>query len=159
MNILKKQGKVRIASSEETLELGLADVQAKDEIGLNESIDKFSVQLAFVMIVYAASYGVMSLLIKIIGDANTQRTIFGFNFLIGTLLAIGLKNLFRILRKAGLIHHQYLNNFMLNRISGVAFDTMIVSGIAVINIELLKDYWLVLLLMTFFGAVSTFLFI
>ena len=159
LNILKKQGKVHVVRSEETENLGISDIQGKDEIGLNESIDKFSVQLAFVMIVYAASYGVMSLLKNIIGDPNTQRTIFGFNFLIGTLLAIGLKNLFRVLRKAGWVHHQYLNNFMLNRISGVAFDIMIVSGIAVINIELLKNYWLVLLLMTVFGAVSTFIFI
>ena len=159
LNILKKQGKVKVVKTEETEELGLADVQAKDEIGLNESIDKFSLQLAFVTIVYAASYGVMALLIKLIKDPNTQRTIFGFNFLIGTFLAIGLKNLFRFMRKLGWIHHQYLNNFMLNRISGVAFDIMIVSGIAVINIELLKSYWLVLLLMTIFGAIATFIFI
>ncbi|MBR2891412.1 MAG: hypothetical protein IKC22_03425 [Bacilli bacterium] len=159
LNILKRQGKVKIVTQKEVEELSVENIQTKDEIGMNESIDKFSVQLAFVMIVYALSYGAMQLVKGIFGDPNTQRTIFGFNFLIGTLLAILLKNLFRLLRKAGLVKHQYLNNFMLNRISGVAFDIMIVSGIAAINLELLKGYWYVLLLMTILGAISTFIFI
>ena len=48
---------------------------------------------------------------------------------------------------------------MLNRVAGIAFDIMIVAGIAVIDLELIKDYWAVLLILAFVGTVATFFYI
>ncbi len=160
LNYLKRKGKIKVLTEEQSKELQLTHIQSQDEIGLNESVDKFSVQLAIVVIVYAISYGLMNLLRGLfVNDLNTQRTIFGFNFFIGTLLAVILKSILKLLKRKGIIKHQYLNNFMLNRIGGVAFDIMIVAGIAAINLELLISYWYVLLIMAVIGTIATFAFI
>ena len=47
----------------------------------------------------------------------------------------------------------------MNRIGGFAFDLMIVSGIAAIQLPLLAEHWALLLIMGAFGAVATFLYI
>jgi len=54
------------------------------------------------------------------------------------------------------MNHQYQNNYLLSRISGLAFDLMIVAGIASINIEDLSGYWLPFTLMAIAGGVITF---
>ena len=50
---------------------------------------------------------------------------------------------------------QYQNNYLLSRISGVAFDLMIVAGIASINIEDLSGLWLPFALMAVAGGAVT----
>ena len=45
------------------------------------------------------------------------------------------------------MNRQYQNNYLLSRFSGLAFDVMIVAGIASINIDDLSGYWLPFLLM------------
>ncbi len=47
----------------------------------------------------------------------------------------------------------------MNRIGGVAFDVMIVAGIAVIDLDVIKDYWLILIIMGLIGAFATFYYI
>ena len=44
----------------------------------------------------------------------------------------------------------------MDRISGFAFDLMIVAGFAAIELQLLADYWLVLLILGVVGAASTY---
>ena len=57
------------------------------------------------------------------------------------------------------MNHQYQNNYLLSRMSGLAFDLMIVAGIAGINIDDLSGYWLPFILMAIFGAVITFIYL
>ena len=54
------------------------------------------------------------------------------------------------------MRHQYQNNYLLNRISGLAFDVMIVCGTGTINFEDLKGLWLPFILMSIFGGIVTF---
>ena len=54
------------------------------------------------------------------------------------------------------MRHQYQNNYLLNRISGLAFDVMIVCGIGTINFEDLKGLWLPFILMSILGGIVTF---
>lgn len=160
LNILKRQGKIQVLDTNDVEQINPNEIQEKDEIGMNESMDKFTVQLAFVFIVYAGAYGLMHLLKSFFpGNVNLQRTVFGFNFLLGTLLAVVLKAIFKFLKKKGIVKRRYLNNFMLNRIGGVAFDIMIVAGISAINLYLIRDYWWVLLILGAGGTVLTFAFI
>ena len=70
------------------------------------------------------------------GLAKTVNTlIWGFNFIIGSALAILLRVLLERGKRSGLIRRQYQNNYLLNRLSGFFFDVMIVAGIASINLE------------------------
>ena len=51
---------------------------------------------------------------------------------------------------------QYQNNYLLSRISGVAFDIMIVAGIASIDIADLSGLWIPFILISIAGAVGTY---
>ena len=139
--------------------------QMENEIPVAESVDKFSVQAALVIIIYLISYllihGVVTLLETYApGLANTVSTLlWGFNFIVGSIVATGCRVLFAKLRKMKIMNHQYQNNYLLSRISGVAFDFMIVAGIASIEINDLSGYWLPFLLMAILGGVVTFLYL
>ena len=63
------------------------------------------------------------------------------------------------LRKANIMNRQYQNNYLLSRLSGLAFDLMIAAGIASINISDLSGNWLPFLLMAVLGGVVTFLYL
>ena len=155
LNILRKQGKI-------TEEIKVEDAKLEDftdegEIGLTESVDKLSIQIGFVILAYTLAFFLMKGLSALI--PSMSATLFGFNFLFGTLMGVLFKVVLNFLHKKGIVKRQFLNNFLMNRIGGVAFDIMIVSGIAVIDLELIKDYWFVLLLLAVAGAISTFFYI
>ena len=77
--------------------------------------------------------------------------------MIGSGLAIALRTIMKKLRDAKVMNHQYQNNYLLSRISGLAFDVMIVSGIASIELQDLSGLWLPFVLMAVVGAVVTLL--
>ena len=141
----------------------VADFQDENEIPIAESLDKFSVQVALVLLVYLLtflfSYGVDALLTKYAsGVAKTvSPLLWGFNFVIGTLIAMLARKVLGVFRKTKAMTRQYQNNYLLSRISGLAFDIMIVCGIASINIEDLKGLWVPFALMAVAGGVVTFL--
>ena len=131
------------------------------EIPVSDSIDKLSIQLAMVLLVYLLTYlaawGLTSGIAVISeGLANTLNTlIWGFNFIIGSALAILLRVLLEQGKRKGLIARQYQNNYLLNRLSGFFFDIMIVAGIASINLEDIRGLWLPFVLLAVLGAVVT----
>jgi len=139
--------------------------QAENEIPVAESVDRCSVQAALVIIIYLLSYllidGVVSLLEAFApGLAATVSTLlWGFNFIVGSVIATGCRVLFAQLRSVKLMNRQYQNNYLLSRISGVAFDFMIVAGIASIDISDLTGYWLPFLLMAVIGGIVTFIYL
>lgn len=156
LNILKRRGRIKPLEEREE-ELNLSHYQTNNEIPVNSSIDKLTIQIALVVIVYAAVYLLMFLLSKLI--PGMTATIFGFNFLFGTLFATLLKFVLNKCNKKKIVNRIYINDFMMNRIAGVAFDIMIVAGIAAIDIANLKEYLGMLLIMAILGAIATFIFI
>ena len=120
-------------------------------------MDKMTVQVAIVLAVYAISFGIMyglSALIPSLAD-----TLFGFNFLIGVLLTVPAKAILNKLYDKGVVKKRIVNNYMMDRISGLAFDLMIVAGVAAIQLPLLATYWGVLILLAVAGTVLTFLYV
>ncbi|MDO4530253.1 MAG: hypothetical protein Q4B55_07580, partial [Lachnospiraceae bacterium] len=160
LNYLRRKGRLEIKSASKTEALTVFDVQNPDEPAMNESIDKLSTQCAFVAIAYMMAYGMMYLLGNVIlGEgSNLTGTIYGFNFIFGVLSAVIVKAVLNLFRKRQVIKHQYTNTFLLNRISGFAFDIMIVSGICAIRVHLLAEFWWVLLILAVAGAVLTFVY-
>ena len=110
--------------------------QAKGEIPVSDSIDRFSVQAVLVLLVYLATYlitwgitsGLSAVSPGLAGMLNSL--LWGFNFIIGSVLAMLTRVLLDKGRKLGIVTRQYQNNYLLNRISGFFFDIMIVAGIA-----------------------------
>lgn len=164
INYLVKKGRFQRTDHKDVSGSVTVDVfQDRDEIPIAESLDRFSVQVALVLIVYLITFlvtwGITSALTAyapaLAGMLNSL--LWGFNFLIGSGLAIALRCILKSMRKAKWMSRQYQNNYLLSRISGFAFDVMIVAGIASIDIQDLSGLWLPFLLMAVAGAVVTFI--
>lgn len=154
LNILKKKGKITVAEDEGAASLTAEQIQSPDEIPMNGSIDKMTVQIAIIMGVYMVSYGLMYLLSMLI--PGFRSVLFGFNFLFGVLMATVLKWALDMLRRANIVKKQYINPFLMNRMGGFFFDLMIVAGIAAIRLDYIKQYWHVLLILGVVGLLSTY---
>lgn len=167
LNVFQRKGIItrRKNSAQRSGSVTVDIFQDQNEIPISESVDKLSIQVALVVLVYLLTYlltwGITALLQAVApGLAATVSTLlWGFNFIIGSVVAMGCRALFNGLRKAKVMGRQYQNNYLLSRISGLAFDVMIVAGIASINIEDLSGYWLPFLLMAVAGGVTTYLYL
>ena len=155
INVMKKRGMIKIDTTQKRSTL--ADYEDENEIPAVSSMDKMTVQFAIVLVVYAISFGIMyglSALLPSLAD-----TLFGFNFLIGVILTIPAKAILNKLYDKGIVKKRIINNYMMDRISGLAFDIMIVAGVAAIQLPLLAEYWAVLLIMAVYGTIVTFVYV
>lgn len=125
-----------------------------EEIPDNESVDKFTLQAGFVALAYALSFGFMCLLGAISDFTNSIA--WGFNFLWASLAAMLIKAGVKCLRKGKLMNREYINNYQMDRISGFAFDIMIVAGVAAIEINDIKNYILPIVILSVLGATLTY---
>lgn len=150
--ILKRKGMVKPRTEEKrhTSE----SIEHPDEIPMQESIDKMTVQIALIIVTYLITYFIMSGLAKLIPGMTS--VIFGFNFLIGVLSATIVKEVMRFLKKKNAIQRHYTNNFLLTRTSNFFFDLMVVSGIAAIRLSVLEEYWGIMLILGVAGLVVTY---
>lgn len=159
---LSVQGKIQKACTDNLSGAGIVETFADEgEIPVSESIDKFSIQMALVMLVYLGTYfvtlGVTTMLTDYFpGVAAMLNMLFwGFNFITGSALAILTRVILKNLKIAKIMTRQYQNNYLLSRISGLFFDAMIVAGIASIDIGDLSGLWLLFLLLTIAGGTVT----
>ncbi len=154
ININKKRGNLVIRSGEPAVE----DMcQSSNEIPDNESVDKFTLQVGFVAIAYAISYGFMCLLGAISNFTNSIA--WGFNFLWASLAAMLIKFIIKQLRKKNVMQREYINNYQMDRISGFSFDLMIVAGVAAIEINDIRNYILPIVILSVVGAAITYIYI
>ena len=155
INIHKKRGDLRVRKGtpvDQTL-----SVSEESELPDSESVDKFSLQVGFVAIAYALSFGFMVLLGKL--SAFTNSIAWGFNFLWASLAAMLIKLIVGRLRRHKVMHRKYINNYQMDRISGFAFDLMIVAGVAAIEINDIKNYILPIVILSLVGTIITFVYI
>ena len=151
MNILKNKGKLRIADENERKEETLKDYVQENEIPNTESVDKLTVNLSLILVVY----GIVFLIMKLIN----VNLIWGFNFLLGTILATVFRKGFVVLKKLNIIHRDLTNNYLLDRISGFMFDLMIIAGVAAIDLTQLSSLVIPILIICVFGGAGTFLYV
>lgn len=163
MNVLRRKGKLKMKGADFKEEYTLADYESKNEIPHAESIDKMSVQVSLVLMVYCLVFllmwGVEQLDLGDFGTKTVKPLVWGFNFLWGTILGALIKALFGRFRKAKLMEREYINNYTLDRIAGTCFDFMIVAGTAAIDFNNLRGIWLPLLIICTVGAVVTFFYV
>ncbi|HAN20641.1 MAG: hypothetical protein A2Y15_06495 [Clostridiales bacterium GWF2_36_10] len=162
LNIAARRKKIKRSQYIEGTEtLNSDSFQDNGEIPISESVDRFTVQVALVLMVYALTYlliwGITSLLESISPAlAKEVSSLFwGFNFIFGSLLAIIVRVIFKTFGKVKLMTRQYQNNYLLSRISGFAFDLMIVAGIASIDISELSGLWLPFIVLAVLGGFLT----
>ena len=167
INVYSRKGKVNKTTSRDEVSgsITVDMFEDKNEVPVSESIDRLSIQMALICLIYLLTYlvtwGITELLMLISpGLANTVSTLlWGFNFIIGSMLAAGCRTFFAGLKKVKLMNRQYQNNYLLSRISGFLFDVMIICGIASINIDDLQGYWVPFILMAVAGGIVTFFYL
>ena len=162
MNVLRRRGKLKI-KEKVSERYTLADYETEGEIPHSESIDKLTVQLCLVLLVYALVFALMYAIQRLdLGDFGTKTLkplVWGFNFLWGTLFGVLVKWIIGRLRRSNLMQREYINNYTLDRIAGTCFDFMIVAGTAAIDFNNLRGLWLPLILVCSIGATVTFFYV
>lgn len=143
-------------------------VEEADEIPLAESVDKLTIQICFVGLTYLLTWVfifVISLGLEKSNSTFLQNEIkgllWGFNFLIAIFFTMIVKKVIKWLQKRHFMHRKYTNDYMLNRIAGVAFDFMIISSIIAIDVQMMKSWQLIttLLIITIIGGLVTFFYL
>ncbi len=157
INIQKKRGGLFVRKANPTGEVIDQTNPTGEEIPDNESIDKFTIQVGFVALAYAISFGFMCLLGALSDFTNSIA--WGFNFLWASLAAMLIKAVIKPLRKRKVMNRGYINNYQMDRISGFSFDLMIVAGVAAIQINDIKNYILPIVILSLVGTVITFVYI
>lgn len=162
-NIIIRNKKVKSSPEKEIISgsVTIDAFQDENEVPISESVDRLSIQLGLVIIVYFATFlltaGIVNLL-EIFAPGLSDMVspiLWGFNFIIGTLVAMIFKVAIKGLKRTKIIKRQYQNNYLLSRISGLAFDLMIVCGIASIDFKSLKGLLLPFILLAIAGAIVT----
>lgn len=159
LNILRRSKKLPLKDSKIQADTDRKAQEALyiEEMSTNESVDKLSIQFGLIFLAYALAWFMMFILGKLV--SSMIGTIYGFNFLFGVISAVIVKAVLKAFKKKGLIKRQYNNTFLLNRISGFAFDLMIVSGICAIKTHLLLDYIWIFIVMIAVGTAATFAYV
>lgn len=154
LNYLKRKGKIILDKG-----TGMAgeSVEGSNEIPMQESIDKFTVQFALIVVAYMLAYLLMFFLGNLL--PGMRATIYGFNFLLGVLAATLLKNVMNALQKRNIIHRNYTNDFLLTRATNFFYDIMVTASIAAIRMTIIGKYWVVLLAMGIVGLILTYIYV
>ena len=153
LNILKRKDGFS-SLSETAVALRENQIQGSNEIPMNGSLDKLTVQIALIVLAYFLTHLAMFGLGKLL--PAMKSVIYGFNFLLGVLMASLMKLVMKGLNKGKVIKRQYTNDFLMDRIGNTCFDIMVVAGIAAIDLTLIEQYWWILLILGVVGLVLTY---
>ena len=154
LNILRKRGVVAEKKAQQAKDISLDQIQGSNEIPMQGSMDKMTVQIAIVISTYFLAYLIMFVLGTLI--PSFASVIYGFNFLLGVLAATLVKQVLKWLNKRQVIHREYTNDFLMTRIGNFFYDIMVVAGVAAIRVEVLKQYWVIMLILGVVGLVITY---
>ena len=154
LNVLKRQGKIRLDRGSGKF---TETVEGHNEIPMQESIDKFTIQIALVLVSYMIAYGMMYALGSLL--PGMRATIYGFNFILGVLAGSLVKTVLNACNKRNIIHRNYTNDFLLTRATNFFYDIMVTASIAAIRMGIIGKYLGVLLVMGVAGLVVTYVYV
>jgi len=157
INYHRSKGKIERKMTVERVERNIDVFEQNNEIPDSESIDKFSIQVAIVALVYGVAFLIMWGLGSI--SSFISNIAWSFNFLFGILVAIVFKAIYSFFKKKNVIKRKYVNNYQMERISGFAFDVMIVAGVAAIKINDIAGYILPIVILSLVGTLITYLYV
>ena len=155
LNLLRKTKKIKMDAQTHHIH-SFEEIEAENEIPMQDSMDKMTFQVSLVAVSYLITYILMVLLGKLL--PGMKSVIYGFNFLLGVLSATLVKFVIGLLRKTKLMNRGYLNNFLLTRISNFFFDLMVVAGVAAIRLDALEMYWGIMLILGVVGLICTYIY-
>jgi len=119
-------------------------------------LEALAQQVVIIGVIYLATFGVCSLAARgfeAAGQAELGHMVWGFHFMIGALLAMGVRPLL-----SGLPGGSPLDERLLGRIAGLTVDLSTCAALAAVQLSVLAANWLPILLVTTLGGVVTVLF-
>lgn len=155
LNYLRKKGLIPNKKTEEGT-IHAEQIQSSNEIPMQESVDKMTIQIALIGLAYLLTYLMMLMLGNLL--PGMKSVIYGFNFLLGVLSATVIKFVLNLLKKAGIVKKEYTNDFLMTRAGNLFYDIMVVAGIAAIRLGVLEQYWGIILIMGVVGLISTYIY-
>lgn len=155
LNVLRKQGKLGTQNVEEGV-IHAEEIQSANEIPMQESIDKMTIQIALIALAYMLAYLLMHLLGMLL--PGMRSVIFGFNFLLGVLTATLIKAIMNFLMRKNVIKKEYTNDFLMTRASNFFYDIMVIAGMAAIRLSALEKYWGIMLILGVSGLLVTYIY-
>ncbi|NLM11077.1 MAG: sodium:glutamate symporter [Clostridiaceae bacterium] len=122
-------------------------------------IDDLTIQLLLIGSAYLVTYLLIWGLSQILFPLGTfgetvSEMLWGFNFVIGTVVALVARTFMDKLRVKRVIRHNYADNYLLQRISSAAFDFMITASLAAVSISVLRENLIPILIITTVGGLS-----
>lgn len=160
INIQKRKGAIEKREFVSTRSIEIFEQEG--EIEDSDSVDKSTIQIAFVFVAYAIALGIM-LFFKGLTDWTGVKLFnsvaWGFNFIWGVVAATLVKFILKFLMKKKVVKKQYINNYQMDRIAGFAFDMMIIAGVSAIDIKVVSKYALPLIVICVAGAIVTVIYV
>lgn len=178
MNILLRRGKMKPASSvygksvrDERKLTGDLLKDKEGDVPLSESVDRLSIQIFLIAIVYLMTYvflfGFEKLMDAIAkaapGFASIGSTFsnmfWGFFFIFGSLFGMLVRHSFKWFKNKQWMSRNYPNDYLLQRISSGSFDFLVTASIAAISVPVFLDNALAILVLTTAGGFATLFYI
>ena len=157
MNILRRKYKKQKATMQEDVTNVDPDIQEHTaNVPKTIYLDDLSIQIVLVGVCYLLTYLLLIGLEALLGaDSTLMKLFWGFQFLFGTLIAIGARKIMDLLNNKNITRVHYVDNYLLQRISSVSFDIMIVAAVAAISLSVLAEYIVPILILSTVGGVFT----
>ena len=153
--MLRRTGKIA-PRNEKPEHIDSSEIQKDNEIPMQESVDKLTIQVALIVGAYMIAYFLMCGLGMLL--PGMKSVIFGFNFLLGVLSATLVRTVLKFLNRKHILRREQINDFLMTRASNFFFDLMVVAGVAAIRLDILENYWGIILIMGAVGLISTYVY-
>ncbi len=143
-------------------------LEGNGQIPLVDAVDKLTIQVAILFFVYGLAWLFIYMLEQWILLSkvdflvnNVRPLLYGFNFIIVVFVALLFKVVTRKLIQSKIMKRIYTNDFLLNRIAGLAFDIMMIASIMAIDITLVGDvgFLVTLLVLVIGGGMITYFYL
>ena len=126
--------------------------------------DMLTTQIVWIIVIYYLALNSMYLIssgLKSLGDIGLTISglIDGFNYMFGILIAILFKKLLKGLKKRGHRTKVLTDSYLMHNIASLSFHIMITASVMAISLSVIKDYWELLLAISFGGAIATLIFV
>jgi len=159
---IKDAGNINIEKINKIDENAEPDSASKEK-GKNISVDKLTIQIALIGTIYLVTFyllkGIAALLLPLGSYGQTiSQLLWGFHFVIATMLAILVKIILNSFKKRKWLKITYTDNYLLQHVADTTFDYMIVASIAAISIIILRENWIPILIITTLGGIVTIFF-
>ncbi len=128
------------------------------------AIDGSTIQLVFIGAIYFGVFALLTLisgLMENLGEfgATFSQVLWGFHFVFGAIIGYAVRGVYNKLQDQGFVKEDYLNNFILQRISGGVFDFMVAASISAVSFAHISDVFVPLLILTLLGGLITYIYL